>query len=135
MPSTSVMFSAMAMIEPKYFVSVGSTWLRCMAACIRLTTCVISQRPAIQKMIAARILIPTSAAVVVTKVWIVSKSMGKRSGLKVEGPEYTSGHPLEEKVLVWQPEQVGAQVAPELAGVVRHVVAAGVDVQPGAVDR
>ena len=42
------MFSAIATIEPRYLVSVGSTWLRFIAACITAITRPISQRPMIQ---------------------------------------------------------------------------------------
>jgi hypothetical protein len=68
MPSTSAMFSAMAMIEPRYLVSVGSTWLRFMPACIRPMTLPISQRPMIQKAMAARTLMASSVTVVLRKV-------------------------------------------------------------------
>ena len=61
------MFSITATIEPRYLVSVGSTWLRPIAACITSTTRPISQRPMIQKAMAARILIPSSVAVVLRK--------------------------------------------------------------------
>ena len=62
------MFSAMATIEPRYLVSVGSTWLRFMAACIIEMTWPISQRPTIQKAMAAMTLIASSETVVLRKV-------------------------------------------------------------------
>ena len=61
------MFSITATIEPRYLVSVGSTWLRAMAACMKSTRRPMSQRPTIQKAMAARILIPSSVAVVPMK--------------------------------------------------------------------
>src|SRR5262245_45162852 len=69
------MFRAIVTIEPRYFVSVGSTWLTFIAARITSTTRLISHRPTIQNATAARILRPTAAAVVPRKVRIASKSM------------------------------------------------------------
>ena len=67
MPSTNAMFSAIAMMEPRYLVSVGSTWLRFIAACIIAMTRPISQRPTIQKAMAARTLTASSETVVLRK--------------------------------------------------------------------
>ena len=61
------MFSITATIEPRYLVSVGSTWLRFIARCIRPTTMPISHRPTIQKAMAASTLIASSVTVVLTK--------------------------------------------------------------------
>ena len=69
------MFSAMAMIEPRYLVSVGSTLLRFIAACIRPITQPISQRPTIQKARAASTFSASSVAVVLRKVCIECMSM------------------------------------------------------------
>ena len=52
MPITSVMFSATLRIEPRYFVSVGSMWLRFMPPWISAITRPINQRPMIQNAIA-----------------------------------------------------------------------------------
>src|SRR5512139_3933666 len=75
MPSTSAMFSVTATIEPRYLVSVGSTLLRPIAALISAMTRPISQRPMIQKAIAASTLMPTSATVVLRNCWTACRSM------------------------------------------------------------
>ena len=54
------MFRAIAMIEPRYLVSVGSTWLRFIAACISPITRPINQRPTIQNASAASTFSPMS---------------------------------------------------------------------------
>ena len=69
------MFSEIATIEPRYLVSVGSTSLRFIAACISETTLPISQRPTIQKAMAASTLTARSVAVVRRKFSIDEASM------------------------------------------------------------
>src|SRR5262245_61049867 len=75
MPRTRTMFSITATIEPRYLVSVVSTWLRAIAMLISPMTRPISQRPTIQNAIAARILMPSSTTVVLRNTWIACQSM------------------------------------------------------------
>ena len=67
------MLSATATMEPRYLVSVGSTWLRFMVADITATTLLISQRPMIQKAMAEMILMASAEAVVVRKILTASR--------------------------------------------------------------
>jgi hypothetical protein len=78
------MFSATATMEPRYLVNVGSTLLRFMAACITEITRPMSQRPTIQKAIAARTLTANSETVVLRKFWMLDMSIWRDApGFKV----------------------------------------------------
>ncbi len=68
-------------IEPRYFVNVGSTWLRPIAARISAVTRLISQRPTNQNASAARILMPRSIAVVLRNTLMACVSMSPTSRL------------------------------------------------------
>src|SRR5690606_19250759 len=85
MPSTSAMFSATAMIDPMYLVSVGSTLLRPIADWTSAITLPISQRPTIQNAIAARTLIARSAPVVRRYCRTCSRFTGPPSRWSVPG--------------------------------------------------
>src|SRR5262245_2449322 len=89
MPRTSAMLSAIAMIDARYLVNVGSTWLRLMAARTSAATRLISQRPMNQNASAARTLSARSMAVVLRNCLVASMSTAAplgSDGLKEKTP-------------------------------------------------